>query len=55
MVKIEAALSYFTGVGEIYAEQQDLFLKKVNTDFEVIFRMLERKKIEIQYKIKNAY
>jgi len=39
----------------MYVEQRELFLKKVTTDFEVIFRLLDRKKTELIFKIKNAY
>ena len=53
--KIHAALSYHSGLEEIYTEQRDLFLRKVQADFEAIQRLLDRKKTEMIYQISNAY
>ena len=53
--KIEAAINYFAGLKEIFSEQRDLFLKKLNADFDVIQKMLDRKRSELQDKIRAAY
>ena len=53
--KIQAAVSYFQGLQEMFVEQRDLFLKKVNADFEVLLKLLERKRSELTDKIHNAY
>ena len=34
--RLTAAISYFSGIKDIYTEQRDLFLKKITADFEVI-------------------
>jgi hypothetical protein len=36
MHKIDAAVSYFGGLEEMFAWQKDIFLKKLNADFEVL-------------------
>ena len=45
--KIEAAINYFSGLKEIFSEQRDLFLKKLNADFDVLQKMLDRKRSEL--------
>lgn len=34
--KVDAALSYYGGLEEMFAWQKDIFLKKLNADFEVL-------------------
>ena len=53
--KITAAVSYFGGLEEIFTEQRDLFLKKVHADFEVITKMVERKRAQMVAKITESY
>ena len=48
-------MSYFSGLQDIFTEQRDLFLKKLNADFEVMQKMIERKRSELQDKICTAY
>jgi hypothetical protein len=45
--KVEAALSYFGGLEELFTEQKEIFLKKLNADFEVILKTIEAKKMEL--------
>ena len=35
--KIDAAVSYFAGLEEMFTWQKDIFLKKLNADFEPVF------------------
>lgn len=53
--KIEAACSYFTGLEEIFSGQRDLFLKKLNADFDVMQKMIERKRSELHDKVCRSY
>lgn len=53
--KVDAALSYYGGLEEMFAWQKDIFLKKLNTDFEIILQTIERKKKELSAKICKAY
>lgn len=53
--KIEAACSYFSGLEEIFSGQRDLFLKKLNADFDVMQKMIERKRSELHDKVCRAY
>ena len=53
--KIAAAMNYFSGLQEIFVEQRDLFIKKVNADFEVLTKMIERKRTEMHMKIRETY
>ena len=53
--KIEAAVSYFAGLEEIFRGQRDLFLKKLNADFDVMQKMIERKRSELIDKVSRSY
>ena len=53
--KIEAAVSYFAGLEEIFSGQRDLFLKKLNADFDVMQKMIERKRSELIDKVSRSY
>jgi hypothetical protein len=53
--KLAAAIDYYQGIRDIYTEQRDLFLKKVTADFDILMRMLERRKMEMQQKIAQTY
>ena len=53
--KIEAAVSYFAGLEEIFRGQRDLFLKKLNADFDVMQKMIERKRSELHDKVCRSY
>jgi len=53
--KIEAGMEYFKGIEEIFETQRDLYLKKLNADFEVIFRLVERKHTELRAKVQEVY
>lgn len=53
--KIEAAVSYFGGLEEMFSWQKDIFLKKLNADFEILIQTIERKRNELQAKIFAAY
>ena len=48
-------MTYFSSLQEMFCEQRDLFLKKTNADFEVLLKMLERKRTEMQMKIHETY
>lgn len=53
--KIDAAVSYFAGLEEMFTWQKDIFLKKLNADFEVLIHTLEKKRNELQGKIMATY
>ena len=53
--KIEAACSYFSGLEEIFSGQRDLFLKKLNADFDVMQKMIEVKRSELHDKVSRSY
>ena len=40
---------------EIFVGQKDLFTKKLNTDFEILIRTIEQKRLELQSKIATSY
>ena len=39
----------------MFTEQRDLLLKKLNADFEVIIKMVEKRRAEMTHQIKNTY
>ena len=39
----------------MFEEQRNLFLKKLNADFDVVLRMIERKRAELSDKINVSY
>jgi hypothetical protein len=53
--KVDAALSYYGGLEEMFAWQKDIFLKKLNADFEVLLQTINRKKSDLTAKICQAY
>ena len=53
--KIDAAMAYFGGLEEMFQWQKDIFLKKLNADFEVLLATIEKKRNELQTKILNTY
>jgi hypothetical protein len=53
--KIAAAMNYFSGLQEIFAEQRDLFIKKTNADFDVIIKLVQAKRAEMTTKIAETY
>lgn len=48
-------MSYFSGLEEIFSGQRDLFLKKLNADFDVMQKMIERKRSELHDKVCRSY
>lgn len=53
--KIDAAISYFNGIEDIFLSQKELYIKKLNADFEVIFKLVERKHAELKDKVSSIY
>ena len=53
--KITTAITYFSGLEEMFTEQRDLLMKKLNADFEVILKMVEKRRAEMTHQIKNTY
>ena len=49
--KVDAAIQYFTGIEEIFLRQKNLFLQKLQADFDVIRKLIERKEMELRDKI----
>lgn len=49
------AVTYFSGLEELFVEQRDLLLKKLNADFEVVLKMVEKRRAELTYDIKQNY
>jgi hypothetical protein len=47
--KITTAVTYFSGLEELFTEQRDLLLKKLNADFEVIIKMVEKRRAEMTH------
>ena len=48
-------MNYFSGLTSMFEEQRNLFLKKLNADFDVVLRMLERKRTELADRINVSY
>ena len=53
--KITTAVTYFSGLEELFTEQRDLLLKKLNADFEVILKMVEKRRAEMTHQINSTY
>jgi len=53
--KITTAVTYFSGLEEIFVEQRDLMIKKLNADFEVLIKMVEKRRAELSFKISSTY
>ena len=53
--KVDQAINYFTGIEDIFISQKHLYLKKLAADFEVIFKLVERKHAELKDKICSVY
>jgi uncharacterized protein involved in tolerance to divalent cations len=53
--KIEAAVSYFGGLEEMFVWQKDIFVKKLNADFDVLIQTIEKKRKELYSKIQLTY
>ncbi|CDW75950.1 b-box zinc finger family protein [Stylonychia lemnae] len=53
--KVETAIQYFSGIEEIFVNQKQLYLKKLSADFEVIYKLVERKHAELRDKISTTY
>lgn len=49
------AVTYFSGLEELFVEQRDLLIKKLNADFEVVLKMVEKRRAELTYDIKQNY
>jgi hypothetical protein len=52
---VEAAVQYFSGIEDIFVNQKQLYLKKLSADFEVIYKLVERKHAELKDKISSIY
>lgn len=48
-------MQYFTGIEDIFINQKQLYLKKLAADFEVIYKLVERKHAELRDKISSIY
>ena len=55
IVKVDAGVSYFSGIEDIFKTQKELFMKKLNADFEVIYKLVERKHTELRDKVLAVY
>ena len=55
VTKVETAIAYFSGIEEMFVGQKQLFLKKLAADFDVIYKLVERKHAELKDKIASVY
>lgn len=46
---------YFSGLEEMFLTQKEMYLKKLSADFEVIYKLVERKHIELKDKIASLF
>ena len=53
--QVDGSLGWFKTAKDSILKQKDLYLKKLRADFEVIYKMLEKKYSELYQKIEKAF
>lgn len=53
--KVDTAIEYFSSIEEIFISQKALYLRKLQADFEVIYKLVERKHAELKDKVQTVY